>query len=247
MAITNYAIIDHAGSVGANKALYKKAFAAAKGYEKVFTLKNICQQFSPYAREITNKMKFFHRYNRTPKHVYIVCASQFDAKAKFIASIWDDRNIPVTFIEENPAPQVQSNVISKARRCALIWGSALGWTFSAPLFRDSYTESIDMYTKRPNNNNIESGSYAAKRTTDPQKYFEAFRKVASEQECLDFFQHYRYLYKNNLLAEFLEPDWFICPDCGRPVRISSESCQWCDHEFDAIEFESFFEDSYTDE
>lgn len=242
----NYAIIDHAGSVGACKELYRKAFATAKGFEKVFTLKNVCIQYSPYAREITDKMKYFHRYNRTPKMVYIVCASQFEPKAQFIANIWESRNIPVAFIEENPAPKALSAVITKARRCAHIWSNALGWEFSAPLFRDLGINQIDMFTKRPNMER-ENGSFAAKRTTNPQTYFESFRAVASEEECQQFFQHYAYLQKNNLLQDFLEPGYSLCPTCGRPVRETATECTWCDHEFEAFEFETFYEDSYNDD
>lgn len=245
MTINNYAIIDHAGSVGACKALYQKAFAAAKGFEAVYTLKKICQMGSPYAKEITNKMKYFHRYNRNPKMVYIVCASQFEPKAQFIANIWESRNVPVTYVEENPAPAAYTETVSRARRCANIWANALGWQFSAPLFRDRQVESIDMYTKRPNMD--ESGSAAAVRFYNPQTYHKAFREVASEAECQEFFQHYAYLQKAGLLEEFLEPGYRLCPTCGRPVRETADSCTWCDTEFEAVELETFWEDSYNDD
>lgn len=249
MSVKNYAIIDHAGSVGACKALYKRAFDTAKEFEKVYTLKAVCKAYSPYAKEITNKMKYFHRYNRTPKKVYIVCASQFDPKAQFIASIWENRDIPVSFIEENQAPVTHIETVSKARRCALIWGSALGWSFSAPLFRDPYTESIDMYTKRPArpDGSTETGSYAAKRTTNPNNYIESFRAVAPEAECIAFMEQYAYYYKNGILAECLEPGWKLCPTCGRPVRETADHCQWCETELEAVEIDTFWDDSYQDE
>ncbi len=244
--ITNYAIVDHAGQVGACKALYKKAFAVANAkYEKVYTLKKVCEMGSPYAREITNKMKWYNRYNRKPMHVFIVCASERDPKAQFIANVWESRNISVSFIEEDTKPaHAVHEEMSKARRCALIWSNAIGWSFSAPLVRDSRVNDIDQWTARPNDN--EFGSYAAQRFSRPESYERAFRDIAPESECLEFFQHYAYLQKNGLLAEFMEPGWSICPTCGRPVRESQDKCTWCDREFEAIELETFYEDSYCE-
>lgn len=249
--ITNYAIIDHAGSVANAKALYKTAFATAKEkFAEAVTLKKVCRDANDYFEFMTEeqqrKMKFAMRYNRKPARVYIVCHAQSEPVAKFIASIWEDRDIPVTFIEEQPAPARTIETVSRARRCASIWGAALGWSFSAPLFRDPHTESIDMYTARQNID-AETGSYAAKRTTTPEKYVQAFRAVASERECNEFFQHYAYLQKNGLLAEFLEPDWHICPTCGRPVRESADECQWCSTKFESVLLEPFWEDSYQED
>lgn len=244
--ITNYAIIDHVGQVANISEVYAKAYSYATGYDKVFTLKKVCQLCSPYAKEITNKMRWYNRYNKHPKKVYIIC-SLVDAKAEFVADAWRDRNIDVEFVTEEPEPTVGFDRVSRERRCAMIWAQALGWEFSAPLFRDNARpESIDMYTARPNMD-AESGSYGAKRFTKPESYINAFRAVASEDECKEFFQHYRWLYENNLLAESLEPDWELCPVCGRPHYISSEKCTWCDKEFDPIEFETFYEDSYENQ
>lgn len=236
----NYCIIDHAGSVGAFRALYKKAFAAAAEYEKAFTLKGVCEAYSPFAKEVTSKMKFYHRYNRTPQHVFLVCASRFTPQAQFIAGIWEDRGIGVTYIEEDvPVTHTYIEEISKARRCAFIWGAALGWPFSAPLFRDPRCEEIDMYTKREDLNSNEA-AYAAKRNSR----LEGLRSVASEEECKEFMHHYAYLYKNNLLAESLEPGWMLCPNCGRPVHEGAE-CTWCNEATEGPEVEGFYEDSYV--
>lgn len=286
MAITNYAIIDHAGQVSAISEIYKKAFSMAIGFDKVYTLKKVCQMSSPYAKEVTDKMKFYNRYTKHPKKVYLIC-SFVDSKAEFIADIWRDRDIEVEFVTEEPEPQLYLETISRARRCAMIWGSALGWTFSAPLFRDEQPINIDMYTARPKRHNdaikdepafdfsnateedaelvefikemnekfpakdnssemldeyIEDGSYGAKRFTKPESFQSVFREIASEDECKAFFQHYKWLYENNLLAESLEPDWELCPVCGRPHHLSSERCPWCDTEFESIECETFYED-----
>ena len=263
MAIKNYAIIDHAGSVGACKALYKKAYEIANngGYEKVWRLNEVCQIYSPYAKEITNKMKYFNRYNRTPKMVYIICFNQCESKAQFIANIWETRGIPVTFIEESPTPTFAVDKMSTARRCALIWGKAMGQQFSAPLVRDPLVETIDEYTARPHMDR-EQGSYSAKRFTNPQTYINAFRAVASEAECQEFFETYCYKAgydklpngsrvfnkeRGNLLAEFLEPGWKLCPNCGKPVYENSTNCTFCDTEFDAVETETFWDDSYHDD
>jgi len=240
--ITNYAIIDHVGQVANISEVYAKAFSLAIGYEKVYTLKKVCQIHSPYAKEVTNKMKWYNRYNRHPKKVYIVCPL-VDTKAEFVADAWRDRNIEVEFVTEEPDPTIGTEKTSRARRCALIWAQALGWEFSNPLFRNEQPNSIDMYTARPNMD-IEDGSYGAKRFTKPESFINAFRAIASEEECERFFQHYAYLYQNNLLSEFLDPDWELCPVCGRPHYITSEQCPWCDTEFDAVEIEAFWEDSY---
>lgn len=243
--ITNYAIIDHVGQVANVSAVYAKAYSYAVGYDKVYTLKKVCQLSSPYAKEITDKMKWFNRFNKHPKKVYLIC-SHIDAKVEFVADVWRDRDIEVEFVTEEPEPTLGFESVSKARRCAMIWGSALGWEFSAPLFRDTQKpESIDMYTKRHIGENEANASYGAKRFTKPESFLNSFRTVASEDECKAFFQHYRWLYENNLLAESLEPDWELCPVCGRPHYISSDECQWCSHKFDnKIEFETFYDDSF---
>ena len=247
--ITNYAIIDHVGQVANVSAVYAKAYSYAVGYDKVYTLKKICQIGSPYAKEITDKMKWFNRFNKHPKKVYLI-GSYVDAKAEFVADAWRDRDIEVEFITEEPEPTLGFETVSRERRCAMIWGSALGWEFSAPLFRDERPNSIDMYTSRPTPDdgiNRENGSYGAKRFTKPESFLNSFRTVASEDECKAFFQHYRWLYENNLLAESLEPDWGLCPTCGRPIRFGTAShitCDYCDTEFRSAVFEPFYEDSY---
>lgn len=242
MAITNYAIIDHAGQVSAISEIYKKAYSMAIGFDKVYTLKKVCQMSSPYAKEITDKMKFYNRYTKHPKKVFLIC-SFVDSKAEFIADIWRDRDIEVEFVTEEPEPTLYLETISRARRCAMIWSSALGWTFSAPVMRDVAFENIDMYTSRDIDEDERNLSYGAKRFTKPESFQNAFREIASEEECIAFFQHYRWLYENNLLAESLEPDWELCPVCGRPHYISSEKCPWCDTEFESIECEAFYEDN----
>lgn len=240
--ITNYAVIDHVGQVADVSAVYAKAYSIAIGYDKVYTLKKLCQIGSPYAREITDKMKWYNRYNKHPKKVYLICAF-VDAKAEFVADAWRDRNIEVEFVTEEPEPTLGFESVSRARRCAMIWGSSLGWEFSAPLFRDEQRpESIDMYTPRHVSEDEALLSYGAKRFTKPESFINSFRAVASEEECKAFFEHYRWLYENNLLAESLEPDWELCPVCNRPHRISQDKCTWCDTEFESIECEAFYDD-----
>ena len=244
--ITNYAIIDHVGQVSAISDMYARAYSEAIGFDKVYTLKKVCMMGSPYAKEITNKMKWYNRFNKNPKKVYIICSDAFDPKVQFVADAWADRGIEVEFITEEPEPTVGFDTVSKARRCAMIWASALGWQFSAPLFRDPYTESIDMYTARPDMEH-ESGSYGAKRFTRPESFINSFRAVASEEECEKFFEHYVYLSKNGLLAEFLEPGYTLCPTCGRPIFETSAQCNWCDEEFETVTIDTFWEDSYNDD
>ncbi len=146
--ITNYAIIDHVGQVANISEIYAKAYSYAIGYDKVYTLKKVCQLSSPYAKEITNKMKWFNRYNKHPKKVFIVCSIVY-AKAEFVSYAWRYRDIEVYFVTEEPDPTLGFEKITRERRCAMIWSQALGWEFSAPLFRDERPVSIDMYTARP--------------------------------------------------------------------------------------------------
>lgn len=245
--IVKYAVIDHVGQVVNIKETYEKAFELASDYE-AYTLKKVCQASSPYAREITNKMKWYQRYNRNPHMVFIVCGT-YDNSVMAVQSAWEDRGIPTQIVEEEPNPTYFFGMeISRYRRCAMIWGSALGWSFSAPLVRDEAVNyKGEMNLGRPIEeeklHRDELTSYKAVRYTSPEAFQERFLEVASEDECIEFFKHYRWLYENNLLADSLECDYAICPTCGRPHKISQDRCTWCDTEFETIEVKEFFDDN----
>lgn len=265
--ITNYALIDHVGSVEDAKKIYNKTYkiAAHDGFvnskesKTVWTMKQVCATMSPYASEITDKMKYRARYTKHPQMVYLVCDTIESSKVEFIKSIWEERNIPVTIISEQDGciePEAPKTFyygleISIYRRCALIWANALGWTFSAPLIRNSNIITADPWQKRPDAKEMREliGDHISKISTNPEKFQDAFLTVASEDECKAFFQHYRWLYENNLLAESLEPDWTLCPTCGRPIRLGtaeSIKCDYCDTEVHSEVFETFYDDSYED-
>ncbi len=259
MTITNYALIDHIGQVANISEIYKTAYAEASSFEKVFTMKKVCEAYSPYAKEITQKMRWYHRYNRTPQKVFIVCGS-FDEKVAAIQQVWEDRGIETELIEEDNQPTYDFGLeISRYRRCAMIWGKALGWTFSAPLTRDVRENTPDPWQARPDSRKKSKdevllrdmpGMHISKISTKPETYLNAKHTIASEEECIQFFQHYRWLYENNLLAESLEPDYTICPTCGRPIRLGTAeeiACDYCDTVVTSDVIETYYDDSFKED
>ena len=139
--------------------------------------------------------------------------------------------------------------VSKYRRCALIWANALGWEFSAPLFKENNSASSELYVRnKVLTREIPEESYSklSKVSTRPENFLNS-KKVASEEECKAFFEHYKWLQMNGLLADSLEPDYHLCPTCGRPLRGDVDSCTWCDEQFETTTLESFWDDSYNDE
>ena len=163
-----YAITDGIGYMPDDEMRigYKRAIELANGIETV-TLKYVCEKnyealFHRQLQYVSDKMKSFNRFTLKPQKVYVIC-SEFNDSVKSKADMWleNDRDIKVYVIETaHIEPQVSRhtreekcygvNNMSKARRCALIWGNALGWSFSAPLVRDPKFIVPDTYTKRTN-------------------------------------------------------------------------------------------------
>lgn len=270
MAITNYIIIDHVGQIASSEieSAYNKVYTKIAEYNKeqkttvdnyevpkTFTMKKVCEMYSPFAREITPKMRAFHRYNRTPKKVYILC-DEYTAQTKAVEKIWSDRNIMTEIVAMHQKTLiVRSDEASKARRCASIWANALGWSFSAPLFRDEENiRSAENYAlgNIMHRREIIESDISAKVTlitTDELKYQSAYSEVASEDECEAFFEHYKWLYRNHMLAESLEPDYTLCPNCGRPIRLGASeiaTCSSCDTEVESYMSDSYYE-SYSND
>ena len=275
--LTNYVLIDHVGSVEDFQKLYQLTYkkAAQTGFinkksesKKVWTMKQICQTMSPYAQQITDKMKYHVRYNKHPMMVYLVCPTIDSSSVDFIKTIWEERDIPVAIVSEKEGfidPETPKTYdfgleLSIYRRCALIWSKALGWEFSAPLIHEQRIVTADPWMKRQEYNEIVDiqngeiitradllGNHITKISTNPEKFQDAFHTIASEDECKAFFEHYKYLWENKLIADFLEPDWTLCPTCGRPIRIGTAetiTCDYCDTEIHSEVFETYYDDSY---
>lgn len=250
---TKYAVIDHVGQVANVSEIYTKAYELASEYT-TYTLKEVCKKSSPYAKEITNKMKWYHRYNRKPDIVFIICGT-YNRNVMMAQDAWEDRGIPTVIVEEEPNPTYYFGMkVSKYRRCAMIWGEALGWSFSAPLIRDEKVNyKGEMNLARPieeEKNRTDESCGKAVRYTSPETFQKRFLEVASEEECIEFFQHYRWLYENNLLAESLECDYTICPTCGRPIRLGTAeeiACDYCDTVVTSEVVETYYDDSYENE
>lgn len=271
-----YAITDGIGYMPEDELSlgYERANKLANGLE-THTLKYVCKanyeaRFHRPLQIVSDKMKSFNRFQLNPKEVYVIC-SEFNDSVKSKADMWlaNDRNIKVYVIETaHIEPQVSRHTredkcygidhMSKARRCALIWGNALGWTFSAPLVRDPKYLVPDTYTKRANLSTFGTGKYESvyelpshvqdklsKPSFTNKAYITSNIELATEAECEAFYQHYAYYQKNGLLAEMLEPGYKLCPHCGRPYRYNGGTalCTWCDTELETVD-ETAYGDTY---
>ncbi len=304
MTITNWALIDHIGSVDSEdiSKLYNTAYKDAQkhNFERIYRIKELALKINPNAP--LKAMQNSIRFNKHPKTVYIIC-DDFTSYIKWYADNYKERDITVNIVASTDFFEYTGEIaqvvyeMDRKRRCASIWSKALGWQFSAPILREPGTEDVDTFSKRPNRellkdnkkdiylqieetkasnspdkynklknlyrlldmakkeelsisqaeNTTESGSYGAKRTTRPEKFVNSKRAVATDAEIDQFFQHYKFLQQNGLLAESLECDYTLCPTCGRPHYISEESCPWCNTEFEPIEITRYFEeDDYDD-
>lgn len=260
MANRNYVIIDHHGSMteAQMKTVYAKAYAKAyaEGFQKneIFTLKKFCSMINPAFVNLDedgqNSVKNYVRFNKSPKLV-IVVTNELTSRTQWFIDQWEERS-QVELIEFNPLPAKQYDFgenNSRKRRCASIWADALGWTFSAPLYREHTDEVADCYFKRNDYTPEELASmndvekrHITKITTKSESYLEQKREIASDEEIEQFFVHYKFLQQAGLLAESLECDYELCPICGRPHHKTAESCPWCDQEFEAQEDIAYYDE-----
>lgn len=308
--ITNWALIEHVGTIASQtlvSAIYSKAYSLNR-CEKIFTYKQLVQLMNPNCTSASEKQKAWLRGTKHPRQVIIVTSIHNLFNIDYIVAHWIEKDTPeITILAVSDdcvvkeynwtelypelAQTMGGATNSKARRCANIWAKALGWQFTAPLYRDNdYSNTIDFGTKawknitlaksikrngmvyvpsyKPEDNPTpaqlkearilgELRAYSNMDTDSLTKYTskpETYRKahcVASDAECNEFFAFYKELYKNNLLEEALEPDWYICPDCGRPVYVSpyaeNKCCEYCNHEFELdIEFTAYYENSFDE-
>lgn len=184
---------------------------------------------------------------------------RISGKIKWIAEKWAERSDSVTIIacndttvevrsmnEEHPEWfSCKDPVDSIYRRCANVWSRALGWQFSAPLYRDNASEIDVMKYKRSDAKLFKDqpGAHVTKTNHSPASYLNS-KALASEDECREFFNYYKYLKLAGILEESLEPDYMICPECGRPMRRTAEDCDWCNYHQDAAKVDTFWEDSF---
>ena len=260
--IKDYAIIDHVGSLTSseNKKIYKEVYTQAKAEDlTAYTLRKVCIADSPYCREVTSKMKYRARYVKNPTKVYIVCDT-LDATVESITQIWESRNIPVEIFEANAFVRTHKIDIDgqydRKRRIAETWAPAIGWSFSAPVTRIQTLNNIENFSKRPDHDAlVASGeTHFSKPFTNADTFLEMNRCIATDQEVDEFYTHLRYLWDtvvdgHRLVEDMLEPDYILCPACGRPMRIhtGSHECPHCDAQFEEeIAFTAYYEDSFED-
>ena len=256
MAITKYAIVDHIGSLtGAeNKRVYKEVYKQAKEDKlKAYTLKKVCMADSPYAKEVTSKMKYRARYQKNPSKVYLICDT-LDSTAESVMQIWESRNIPVEIYEVNGFIEThQIDVDGKAsinRRLAEIWAPAFGYSFSAPITRIQRENNIENFSKRSDHDTlVASGeTHFTKPFTSSEMFLEMNRCIATDREIKEFRQYLdaylsivggrietrlgdsfgAFIGDASALQEFLNPDYIICESCGRPMKIHTGDCE-CSH------------------
>ena len=265
MKNTNYCIIDHIGALESNevmKACYKLAFEISEK-KATYTMKGFCQKISRNPNtKVSDKQKNFVRFNKHPEEVILIC-DEFNTNAHWIADVWAEKTDKLTVIEGSTMEVYTMQDIhpewfaehyitenSIYRRCANIWANALGWSFSAPLYRDNKINATENYirNKQACQNVPETHqSKLSKIATRPESFLNS-KAVASEEECKQFFNHYRFLQQNDMLADSLEPGYELCPHCHRPIFESAEDCDWCDfHRDNPMNFTPYFDDSYRDE
>ncbi len=165
--ITNYALIDHVGSVEDITKIYEtvKRYAKTAGFKpnskQYWTMKATCQAMNPnfknWDKDKQNKLKKVVRFSKSPTIVYMVCDTIANKNVSNAIWIWESHNIPVAVISEAEGyipPRTFDEYyygmeISPARHCALIWAQAIGWSFSAPLIQEGFKGSIAEYTAIP--------------------------------------------------------------------------------------------------
>lgn len=273
MAITNYAIIDHVGSIDeADLSVYKKIYIKAKreGFEKnksLFTMKKVCLADSPYARQVTDKMKYRVRYQKNPQKVYFICPT-LDFRCECEVKKWHDRGIPVRVFEVLGNAEYdykdffdthQIDVDGKAsinRRIAEIWAPAVGYSFSAPIYRIQRDNNIENFTKRSDHDDlVKAGeTHYSKPYTSAETFLTMNRCVATDEEIKEFRQYLDNLLlltdcridtkvgasfgsvsgNTSALQEFLDIDYIICETCKRPMKkkFGVGHCTHCSSEID---------------
>ena len=274
--IERYNLIDHLGSIDESKirkAAYNIAYKLA-GKGDTYTLSDVVRMINNYRpnAEISQAQKSYFRNDLYPERV-IVITDELTKPHESIIKRWAEKVDDLIIIEVYEGngiteDRLDFNIIpfkdfmpgifaqkdatdSRKRRCAAIWANALGWEFSAPLYRFKRPEAIENYQVRPDRKlmlKLQGNSdHISKVASSPESYRKA-HAVASDEEVDAFWQHYKWLWSHNLLEESLEPNWKLCPVCGRPIRLDTRGemlqCNYCDYDYkeEAVQEETYWAD-----
>ena len=213
MAITNYAIIDRVGSVSANiKDVNKRIYTKAEkdGFkDKVYEMKKICLADSPYAREVTDKMKWRARHTKNPERVYFVCP-ELNSFSERELKKWYDRCIEVWVFEadhnfiykyetvyDTHRYTFHDDKASVLDRIVEMYGPALGYNFEAPVTRIDNVLVPDNYCKRPDHDSITASgeTHFTKPFTRKERFFEYNCTLIPEKQKKECLQKLAYLLK----------------------------------------------------
>lgn len=276
--IKDYAIIDHVGSLTTAevKRVYKIAYGAAKNDNlEAHTLKKVCQADSPFAREISNKMKFRARYTKNPKKVYLIC-DKLNSNAEFVLNIWEERHIKVQVIEANPIQaeyKIDCTGEATLRRSILdIWGTAIGWNFSAPLIRVQPLNNIENFSKRSDHDDmVASGeTHFSKPYTTAEMFIAMNKAIATDKEVTEAWKHLgglavlaegkielkpgknfgAFLGSDAKMQEWLEPDYILCKECHRPIKmhLGDVECPHCKAILEEnVMLDTYYDDSFKED
>ncbi len=197
--ITDYAIIDHIGSLE-NEDMVKKAYRLAyslvpKG-RKTYTIKQICLLYNQRIKDM-KKMKNAMRMQRHPEQVVLITSNMHSAK--WAIRQWTEKVNDITVIHFDSSESFEilkledidptltqqweiNNESLRKRRCAEIWGDALGYIFSAPIFPTEPEIAIDMHNRRPNLKDLNDSAIDWKFALDTDWKVESHTRHFDEKE-----------------------------------------------------------------
>lgn len=241
MSIKNYAIIDHVGSVTEDemKRVYKLVYhqASKDGFTKDScpTLKKVCMADSPFARKVTDNMKYRARYTKNPKRVYFI-ANKLNSKSETELRKWCKRGIDIVlynvkdeeictydrkmmvaspFVEwEKKNTQLDDGINDiKVQRCiASIWAPAFHYYFSTDtIIRYQDTIVPDNFIKRPDHDEmVASGeTHFTKPFTSSAKFIEKNREIVTDEEIKEFIKYFEaYLKLTGCKVELRPNEYF---------------------------------------
>ena len=265
---THYAVIDHMGSLTSQEIteVYAIANKMVKdaGFEKVFRIKELVKRCYPRARNVDGA-KWVARHNKHPELVLFICPLDLTAKIKSGISAWEKEGTKVILVQPRkyrlyePTAKEASmfydygDTDSKRRMIASIWAPALGYNFEHPLYRDRQDEIPDEYMHLSSKfvEAVDHGSIdkddLSTYSTRGDKFLSNKRAIVSEAELDEFWNFYIAVRQSPMpIEEFLDPDYKICPICGRPYRQgagSSVECPRCGYEEEDTELVSYFDDN----
>lgn len=278
--ITEYTVIDQVGSFDERRdvgAVYKNFFKLAYNDEtkpsKVYTMKQLCKvcwngKESDFEKKLDG-MKWAMRNQKTPKKVYIICEGEnadIDKHAldevQKVAKKWADRGIDTEvyifsqkYHWQVKLPLMAFGDIPWKRRCALIWAEALGWSFSAPIWRfGEQQNNLDLYMHRQDREEMQSNAATASHITKTfgrESYLKHFRAICPDEEIDRFYQFWLEVINFGCLKDVLDPDWVLYK--GMPARknfegkVRSEYYTFEDENFDENIVTRYYDDSYNND